>query len=360
MDREGFIGMGERELRRLLRTAETRDQAARAHAALESLRAERLHLLSADLDAANRAFAELSDRLEELTAAFDQPESAGELRTVRTILDGSSRVFAAIREPVRLRRAEEMADMPVDLDDAETGGSDPGRAPGSPATAPVAREPEPLLPPRNSRDFDRLRDEYARLFAAAEPRPDRVGALAFYLERIERHRPRYEAAAAAAGGSVPWYVIACIHALESSFDFNTHLFNGDPLTGRTVHVPAGHPVADPADGVRYRWEESAEAAIRHRGLDRATDWSLPRTLHRLEGYNGFGYRRHGVPTPYLWSFSTLYERGRFVADHRFDPDAESRQAGAAVIIKELSRKGAIRLAGHEAIDVDDARDLPAA
>jgi lysozyme family protein len=43
----------------------------------------------------------------------------------------------------------------------------------------------------------------------------------------------------------------------------------------------------------------------------------------------------------LWSFSTLYDKGRFVADHRFDPNAESRQAGAAVILKQLVRDGDI-------------------
>ena len=40
---------------------------------------------------------------------------------------------------------------------------------------------------------------------------------------------------------IPWYVIAVIHYLESGLRFDGHLHNGDPLAGRTVHKPKGHP-----------------------------------------------------------------------------------------------------------------------
>jgi lysozyme family protein len=142
---------------------------------------------------------------------------------------------------------------------------------------------------------------------------------------------------------IPWYFIGCIHALESGFNFNTHLFNGDPLTSRTVRVPKGQPEAPPEDGEGYSWEESARAAMALKGYDRATNWSLPRLLHRWEAYNGFGYRRWGVPTPYLWSFSTLYSRGRYVADHTFDSNAVSKQAGAAAMLKTLVKDNTVTL-----------------
>ena len=38
--------------------------------------------------------------------------------------------------------------------------------------------------------------------------------------------------------------------------------------------------------------------------------------------------------PYLWSFSSLYEKGRYVADHRFDRVAVSMQAGAATMLRQ--------------------------
>jgi lysozyme family protein len=46
-------------------------------------------------------------------------------------------------------------------------------------------------------------------------------------------------------------------------------------------------------------------------------------------------RRRGVPTPYLWSYSNLYENGKFVADGRFDPEAVSKQCGAAPMLKAV-------------------------
>jgi lysozyme family protein len=58
-------------------------------------------------------------------------------------------------------------------------------------------------------------------------------------------------------------------------------------------------------------------------------------LYRLEAYNGFGYRRKGVPSPYLWSFCNLYERGKYVADGQYDPNAVSKQCGAGVMLKKL-------------------------
>ena len=67
-------------------------------------------------------------------------------------------------------------------------------------------------------------------------------------------------------------------------------------------------------------------------------WTLAATLFKLEGFNGLGYRtRHPeVLSPYLWSFSNHYTKGKFVADGKFDPSAASKQCGAAVILKSLS------------------------
>jgi lysozyme family protein len=64
-------------------------------------------------------------------------------------------------------------------------------------------------------------------------------------------------------------------------------------------------------------------------------------LYRLEKYNGFGYRKRGLATPYLWSFSDRYRQGKYVADGVFDPAAVSGQCGAAVIMKRLIDLGEI-------------------
>nr|MCU0729260.1 hypothetical protein [Sphingopyxis sp.] len=87
------------------------------------------------------------------------------------------------------------------------------------------------------------------------------------------------------------------------------------------------------------WESSAIDALRLMNFAGQQDWSLARTLYRLEAYNGFGYRSRGVPTPYLWSYSTHYERGKFVADGRWNPQAQSQQCGAALMLRLLVDAG---------------------
>jgi len=122
------------------------------------------------------------------------------------------------------------------------------------------------------------------------------------------------------------------HSLESGCDFTRHLHNGDPPqrahdAGAEGQAVAGEPP--------FTWEQSAEDALRMKGFVGQTDWSLASMLFRWEQFNGMGYRLRGLPTPYLWSFSNIYDQGLFVADHVFDPQATSQQCGAAVLLKRL-------------------------
>lgn len=143
------------------------------------------------------------------------------------------------------------------------------------------------------------------------------------------------------GSGVPWYFIACVHYLECSFSFKKHLHNGDPLTGYTVHVPAHRPKVGHAPP--FTFEESAVDAIKLMKYDQVTNWSLPFILLKLEGYNGFGYNRKGIRTPYLWSFSNHYTKGKYVKDGVYDADAVSSQLGAAVILKRMEQRALINI-----------------
>jgi lysozyme family protein len=143
------------------------------------------------------------------------------------------------------------------------------------------------------------------------------------------------------GSAVPWYFIACVHYLECSFSFKKHLHNGDPLTGYTVHVPVHRPKVGHAPP--FTFEESAVDAIKLMKYDQVTNWSLPFILQKLEGYNGFGYNKKGVHTPYLWSYSNHYSKGKYVKDGVFDASAVSQQLGAAVILKRMEQRGLISI-----------------
>jgi len=185
----------------------------------------------------------------------------------------------------------------------------------------------------------KLKKEYQDLFASAVVKPGKTAAVKVITDKIIANRARYEEVEAKT--SVPWYVVATIHSLEGSLNFKTHLHNGDPLTAKTVHVPKGRPPGTPP----FTWEASAIDAITFDGLSSVPKWTLAVTLFRLEGFNGFGYRtRHPeVLTPYLWSFTDKYVKGKFVADGKFDANAVSQQCGAAAILKALSSSGTIKI-----------------
>ena len=206
-----------------------------------------------------------------------------------------------------------------------------------PDPAVVAKPPEdePDKALSKAKDFASLSDEYGRLYRKLSVRAERSESIDWHLAMIRKSKERYQSVGEQTG--VPWYFIAVTHGLEASFNFRAHLHNGDfPLSSRTRQVPAGRPTKwlPPSD-----WESSAKDALRLLGFTGQKDWSLTRTLYRLEAYNGFGYRGYGVPTPYLWSFSNHYDRGKYVADGKFSFSARSQQCGAAVMLKMLADAG---------------------
>lgn len=180
-----------------------------------------------------------------------------------------------------------------------------------------------------------LREEYERLFNTCVVPPGKQQAVERIVDTIMQTQGRYNAVSAATG--IPWYFIAAVHSLEASSSFKKHLHNGDPLTARTVQVPAGRPVKGTPP---FAWEDSAIDALTLEKLPAVTDWSLAGTLYRLEGYNGWGYRLHHpeVLTPYLWSYSNHYTAGKYVADGKWSATATSNQAGAAVILRRMAER----------------------
>lgn len=188
--------------------------------------------------------------------------------------------------------------------------------------------------------FESVQRGYANLWAKAEIRPERAAQVASLAEKIAANRERYEAVAVAVG--CPWWMIGCIHSLEASLRFDKHLHNGDPLSARTTHVPAGRPKAGKPP---FTWEASAIDALTMapHSLQNVGKWPIARMLYELERYNGFGYFQHATNSPYLWSFTTLYEKGKYVADGRWSASAVSKQCGAAAIIKAMAAAGMIKI-----------------
>lgn len=126
-----------------------------------------------------------------------------------------------------------------------------------------------------------------------------------------------------------WWLVALIHEMECSQNFNCYLGNGQPLNKKTTIVPVGRgPFESFADG--------AVDALTLQGADRITDWSIDNVLYFLEGYNGYGYTKyHNINSPYLWSGSNHYSCGKYVSDGKYDPSAVSHQIGIALLMKRL-------------------------
>lgn len=181
-----------------------------------------------------------------------------------------------------------------------------------------------------------MRNEYEGNFATCTIRPEFRYDADDVVNRITKSRSRYESVATKT--HVPWQVVAIIHHMECSGNFNCHLHNGDSLHRRTVNVPAGRPVNGKPP---FTWERSAIDALTFDGFTSWSDWSVAGTLYKLESYNGMGYRKRGTSSPYLWSGSQYYTSGKYVADGHYDPRAVSGQLGAAVTLRRMKDLGLI-------------------
>jgi len=189
---------------------------------------------------------------------------------------------------------------------------------------------------------DDLRHQYQSLFSSCVINPAYADAVTKAIAQILSNQARYRSVADPL--EIPWYFVALVHAMETSLNFNCHLHNGDSLNARTVHVPAGRPATGHPP---FTWEQSATDALRLKKLANVPDWSLSAILYRLEDYNGWGYRKLRAPinTPYLWSFSNHYTRGKFTSDHGYDPKVVSKQCGSAVILFKMTQDGVVTLVG---------------
>jgi len=176
-----------------------------------------------------------------------------------------------------------------------------------------------------------LKPDYKVLWNTMVIDPKRQPAMKLAAQHIKQFIVRYQNVGISTCPlqPVPWYVVGLIHKMEGGQNFNTHLYNGDPLSERTTHVPAGRPVK----GVPpFSWEFSATCALRDQGWGEPKVWDIDDVLARLERYNGLGYQKQDMYTPYLWSGTNHYIKGKYVSDGRFDQEAISLQLGAAPIL----------------------------
>lgn len=154
-----------------------------------------------------------------------------------------------------------------------------------------------------------------------------------------RNAARYEAIQNDRINGIPSVIIFGIHGRESDWDFSTNLANGDSLQHRTINVPVGRiPGINPP----YSFEQAAiDALYAVDEMDQKEWHKLNAALTSIEYYNGSGYRKYhpDVPSPYLWSSTTIYTRGKYSADGKFDPLLVDKQLGIAAVLKQMAVRG---------------------
>lgn len=149
---------------------------------------------------------------------------------------------------------------------------------------------------------------------------------------------RYKAVETKTG--VPWWFIAVVHEREASQNFNLSLAQGDPWNKKSIHVPANR-------GPFKSWEDAAYDALVNCPpyASRNKDWTPGGALAMLEKYNGLGYWRKGIPSPYIWAGTNQYTKGKYVADGKFDANAVDQQLGCAGLLKFMNVFGKTSVAG---------------
>ncbi len=149
------------------------------------------------------------------------------------------------------------------------------------------------------------------------------------LNRIKdiynKNKTKYDKVAEATG--VPAELICAIHYREGGCNFGTYLHNGDPLGQPTTHVPKGKNFND--------WTSAAIDAInsqKHSGVSRD---NIDSQLDYAERYNGLGYRRRGIASPYVWAGTSNYSGGMYVRDGVYSSSAVDKRVGVAAILQSL-------------------------
>jgi lysozyme family protein len=173
----------------------------------------------------------------------------------------------------------------------------------------------------------KLASYYRALWDGLEVSPARAKEAEAWAKKILANKSRYKKIEQATG--VPWHFVALAHYRESTLNFQKNLCNGQPLNMRTTIVPKGR-------GPYESFEESAyDALVRIKGYNAQLDWSVAPYIHRIEGYNGYGYHGQGIPSPYLVGGSNKQMRGKYTRDHYFDPGHWDTQLGVLTLLKSL-------------------------
>lgn len=118
---------------------------------------------------------------------------------------------------------------------------------------------------------------------------------------------------------------------EASSNFNLSPAQGDPWRRKSVNEPRGL-------GPYSSWEESALEAYRYDKINNLPPemWTWAFGCYKGEGFNGFGFRNHGVHSAYLWAGTNLYTIGMYVSDGSWRAGVKDPRVGIVPVMRMLN------------------------
>jgi lysozyme family protein len=144
------------------------------------------------------------------------------------------------------------------------------------------------------------------------------------------HLAAYQATERVTGVPVVWHAAVAWREMNGRLD--RYLGNGDVLTVPTRDVPRGR-------GPFASYQAGAADALHYDKVDIVPrPWTLERALYEDELWNGFGYRAHGVLSPYLVGATAIQQAGKYVADGKWDASTKDGQLGTIPIMREIVRR----------------------
>lgn len=175
-----------------------------------------------------------------------------------------------------------------------------------------------------------------RRWAEFKQKPSFQAAARKFAKRAMEHKYEYEQIAAEVsrktGHHVPWWFIPLVHEREcvrGVDNWTCNIAQGCKYSVKCNVIPHSGPFSS-------FLEAAVDALIvqaPHAG--KWTNWSGGGVMTIAEAYNGTGYARMGKSSPYIWSGTDQYVRGKYVADHKYDPNAVDTQLGVAISLKAL-------------------------
>jgi len=176
--------------------------------------------------------------------------------------------------------------------------------------------------------FLKLKPEYDQLLKTMSLRPETADEAMEAAKLVIKNSARYKEVSRRTG--VPWQLIGVLDLRESTCNPTKALGQGDPWNKVSVNVPSG----------KGPFKSYEDAAVFYIGYDHLADgvkfWDMSLVCWKAEKWNGFGYRNHGVFTPYLWAMTNHQQPGRYAGDGNWQAGEWDKQPGIIAVLYQMN------------------------